>query len=75
MDAKTEQRVFEAIRKAGQGRTIVSISHRLSGIMDADRVYLMANGRIVESGSIDELADNNGWYSMYRKIEESDWEM
>ena len=75
MDAKTEQRVFDAIRYAGQGRTILSISHRLSGIVDADRVHLMANGKIVESGSMDELAQNNSWYSMYRKIEDASWEM
>jgi ATP-binding cassette subfamily B protein len=75
MDAKTEQRVFAAIRSAGQGRTIFSISHRLSGIVDADRVHLLANGRIVESGNTDELAGHNGWYSMYRKIEDASWEM
>jgi len=75
MDAKTEQRVFEAIRLAGQGRTIFSISHRLSGIIDADRVHLMSNGKIVESGSTDELAQNNSWYSMYRKIEDASWNM
>jgi ATP-binding cassette subfamily B protein len=75
MDAKTEQRVFEAIRSAGQGRTIFSISHRLSGIVDADCVHLLANGKIVESGKIDELAKHNGWYSMFRKIEDASWEM
>ena len=73
MDSKTEQRVFAAIRMAGQGRTIFSISHRLSGIVDADCVYLLANGKIVESGASDELARREGWYAMYQKIEEVGW--
>ena len=74
MDAQTEQRVFSAIRKAGQGRTIFSISHRLSGIVDAEKVYLMANGTIVESGSPDALAERDGWYAMYRKMEKAGWD-
>jgi ATP-binding cassette subfamily B protein len=75
MDAKTEQRIFEAIRFAGHGRTILSISHRLSGIVDADRVCLLVNGKIVESCNTEELSRHNGWYSMYRKIEDARWEM
>jgi len=73
MDSQTEQRVFAAIRMAGEGRTIFSISHRLSGIIDADCVYLMVNGRIVESGKSDELAQKDGWYTMYQKIENAGW--
>ena len=75
MDTQTEQRVFEAIRKAGEGRGILSISHRLSGIVDADCVYLMAGGRIVESGTAEELAGRGGWYAMYQKIESAGWDV
>jgi len=74
VDSLTEKQVFAAIRKAGQGRTILSISHRLSGIVDADSVYLMANGRITESGAPDELAGRGGWYSMYQKVENAGWD-
>ena len=73
MDAKTERLVFSAIRSAGKGRTILSISHRLSGIVDAGKVCLMAQGRIVESGSIAELAENHNWYAMYSKMEKAGW--
>jgi len=62
------------LRAAGQGRTIFSISHRLSGIVDAERVHLLSHGRIVESGMSEELARREGWYSMYRKIESAGWE-
>ena len=75
MDTKTEERVFAAIRAAGKGRTIFSISHRLSGIVDADVVHLMAQGKIVESGSAGELSGNGGnWYSMYSRMENAGWE-
>lgn len=74
MDSKTEQRVFEAIRMAGEGRMILSISHRLSGFIDADYVHLMAGGRVVESGRSDELVKRGGWYVMYQKIENAGWE-
>ncbi|MCL2678008.1 MAG: ABC transporter ATP-binding protein/permease [Clostridiales bacterium] len=73
MDSQTEQRVFAAIRAAGQGRTIFSISHRISGIVDAERVHLLSHGRIVESGTAEELAERESWYSMYRKIESAGW--
>jgi ATP-binding cassette subfamily B protein len=75
MDAKTEQLVFKAIRAAGEGRTIISISHRLSGIIDADQVYLLEDGKIVESGSSNELSKSENWFSMYRKIDKASWKM
>lgn len=75
MDAKTEQKVFAAIRQAGQGRTIFSISHRLSGVVDADCVYLLANGKVVESGAADKPDELDSWFSMYRKIENAGWEL
>lgn len=74
MDTRTEQRVLKAIRMAGQGRTILSISHRLGGVIDADSVHLMAGGRIMESGSAKELEKHGGWYAMYRKIEAAGWD-
>ena len=74
MDTKTEQEVFAAIRAVGQNRTIFSISHRLGGVVDADTVHLMAQGRIVESGSMEELAGTEGnWYAMYNRMEKAGW--
>lgn len=75
LDAKTEKMLFAAIRKAGVGRTILSISHRLSGVVDADVVHVMAGGRLVESGKAGALGSKEGWYRMYQRLEEAKWAM
>ncbi|MBN1135931.1 MAG: ABC transporter ATP-binding protein, partial [Anaerolineae bacterium] len=56
LDAVTERAVFDAFRAAGESRTILTISHRLSGVLDADLVHIMANGQIRQSGQPEALA-------------------
>lgn len=73
MDTETESRVFSALRAASQNRTILTISHRVSGIIDADMVFILANGRLVQSGTPDELGGQRGWYSVFRQLEELGW--
>ncbi len=73
IDAYTEAKVFDAIRRVSQGRTILSISHRISGIIDADRVHMLAKGKIAESGTADQLAKSNGWYAAYKHVEDAGW--
>jgi ATP-binding cassette subfamily B multidrug efflux pump len=75
VDALTEANVFQAFRKVSEHRTIVTISHRLSGIIDADEVHIMAGGRIVQSGAPEKLAGESGWYSVYRQLEDLGWKM
>lgn len=73
LDSLTEKQVLAAIRDISGGRTILTISHRLSGIIDAETVHIMEGGRIVESGSPDELAQRGGWYSIYKSLEDKGW--
>jgi ATP-binding cassette subfamily B multidrug efflux pump len=75
LDALTERAVFEAFRAAGRNRTIITISHRLSGILDADEVHIMPGGRIVQSGTPEELAGQRGWYSVFKQLEDLGWQM
>ena len=75
VDAVTEASIIKAFRQASQNRTIVTISHRLSGILDAEEVHIMGSGRIVESGRPEELAGKEGWYSVYRQLENVGWKM
>ena len=73
LDALTEKHVLAAIRKVSTNRTIITISHRLSGIIDADVVHIMERGRIMESGSPGKLAQKEGWYSIYKRLEDRGW--
>lgn len=75
VDAVTEAAIIKAFRQASENRTIVTISHRLSGILDAEEVHIMGSGKIVESGSPEKLAGQGGWYSVYRQLEKAGWEM
>jgi ATP-binding cassette, subfamily B, bacterial len=67
LDPDAEAALFETVRNLCVGRAVVVISHRFSTVTHADRIYVMANGRIVESGSHSELMRANGEYArMYR---------
>jgi ATP-binding cassette subfamily B protein len=73
LDALTEKQVLAAIRGISGKRTILTISHRLSGIIDADVVHIMEGGKIVESGRPRALAQREGWYSIYKRLEDRGW--
>jgi ATP-binding cassette subfamily B protein len=63
MDAKTEYRVFQKFRQLFQGKTAILISHRFSTVRMADRIFVMNDGKIIESGSHEELVGMSGMYS------------
>jgi ABC-type multidrug transport system fused ATPase/permease subunit len=60
LDADTERRVLEAIDSFRAGRTAVTVTHRLAEIQRADRIVVLEEGRIVESGSPEKLGDAGG---------------
>ncbi|PYI55228.1 ABC transporter ATP-binding protein [Paenibacillus flagellatus] len=67
LDSHTEQLVQSALHVVSQGRTTLVIAHRLSTIMQADRIIVMKQGRIVEQGTHRELLDRQGYYEqLYR---------
>ncbi|HID94652.1 MAG TPA: ABC transporter ATP-binding protein [Candidatus Latescibacteria bacterium] len=69
LDAEAEAAVQEAIRRAMRGRTTILVAHRLSTVMVADRVLVMADGRIVEEGNPQELIHNKDgkFYKLFDK--------
>jgi ATP-binding cassette, subfamily B, bacterial len=63
MDPKAEYEVFQRFRELTRDQMAVLISHRLSTVKMADRIYLMANGQIAEAGTHEELIHLNGSYA------------
>jgi ATP-binding cassette, subfamily B, bacterial MsbA len=62
LDTESERLVQEAVRKLQKGRTTVVIAHRLSTIVDADRIYVIDGGQVVETGTHAELLHRGGVY-------------
>lgn len=67
LDVRTESVIQEALEKLLVGRTAIIIAHRLSTIRSVDRILVLKQGQLVESGSHEELLEHNGLYaSLYR---------
>jgi ABC-type multidrug transport system fused ATPase/permease subunit len=67
VDAHTEAKIFEALNKYGQGKTVFLISHRLSTIKHADQIITLENGTVGETGTHDDLIKNDALYAdLYR---------
>lgn len=58
-DPDNEVRVQQAFHELSKGKTVIMIAHRLSTVSNADKIFVLENGHIVESGSCNELIDKN----------------
>jgi ATP-binding cassette subfamily B multidrug efflux pump len=69
VDTTTEQIMQRALRKLTKGRTCLTIAHRLSTVVKADRIIVLEHGKIVEEGSHKELLAKQGLYhKMYQTL-------
>ena len=59
---ETEHEIQEALERAGQGRTVIMIAHRLSTVQKANRILVLEKGTVVETGTHNELLKQNGRY-------------
>jgi len=63
LDTESEHLVIDALERLMKGRTVITIAHRLSTIRDADRILVVNNGIIAESGTHEELLAFGGTYA------------
>jgi len=63
LDSQTEASIQESLAEMGTGRSVVVIAHRLSTIADADRILVMADGRVIEEGTHEDLIAAGGAYA------------
>lgn len=63
LDNATESAMSAALAKMASSRTVISIAHRLSTVRNADRIFVLKDGKLVEQGTHEELAEANGIYA------------
>ncbi len=62
LDSKTEQQVVEAMNRLREGRTCITVAHRLGSVMEANRVFVMSAGKVIEEGSPQKLIQMKGFF-------------
>lgn len=68
VDTETEKKILDSLKDSQGKRSIVVVSHRLKAVVDADTIYVMHEGKIVERGTHHELVENGGLYQrMYER--------
>lgn len=72
LDAQSEAKVQEALDRLMKGRTTIVIAHRLSTVRNADVIHVMDRGRVLQSGSHDELLRQGGLYAQLYELQFKD---
>jgi len=70
LDTESESLVIEALRRLMKGRTVIMIAHRLSTLIDADKIIVLKDGMVVEEGTHDGLIARNGVFAGLHRIQQ-----
>jgi ATP-binding cassette, subfamily B, bacterial len=74
LDARAEYALFSSLRTLARDRTVLIITHRLASVRHADRIYVLAHGKVVESGTHAELMALGGQYAELYTIQASQYD-
>ena len=74
LDTETERDIQESLRRMGQGRSVITIAHRLSTVVDADLIIVLEQGHVTEQGTHDALLARDGRYAAmwHRQLADED---
>ena len=72
LDSKTERGILEALQEVARGHTSLAIAHRLSTVVDADRIIVLDHGCIIESGSHAQLLARHGVYAEMWRVQQEE---
>lgn len=67
LDVHTEARLFENLKEFLEEKTVITIAHRLSSVKSASKIYVLDDGKLVQSGSSKELEEQEGHYNLFVK--------
>ena len=62
-DPDNEVKVQQALGELARGKTVIMIAHRLSTVANADRIFVLRDGKVIEDGRFDELKTQNGLFA------------
>ncbi|HZG74721.1 MAG TPA: ATP-binding cassette domain-containing protein, partial [Paenibacillus sp.] len=63
LDNITEKEITESLKRFLQGRTVITVAHRIQSIQHYDKIVFLQDGKVAESGSYQELVRKEGWFS------------
>ncbi|MFP4521339.1 MAG: ABC transporter ATP-binding protein [Fibrobacterota bacterium] len=69
VDSGTEERILDNIKKHGNSKTMLFVSHRISAIMDADIIFVIEDGHITAQGTHEQLINKDGYYKRTYEIQ------
>jgi len=73
LDSVTEEKIVSVLQRTGENHTILTISHRLSSMIASDRIVILENGTIKNTGTPELLLKNDEWYRNHIALEKLTW--